>query len=190
MFPFRLRTRDFSVLFSSVDWILSGSWSRHGVIFAGRFTLSQADHLPWGMQRICRPFFRIYLCLSRDFVNKHVFLQLNLHWNSPKLPWGMQRICGPFVLRTTIMPFKRFLSCDTRSLDLCILFKFILIFFIPLTHFAPFFRFSYILLYTNFCVCILPREIVFLFLMTLCSEFYYYFKFLQSKASFELHFSF
>ena len=120
-------------------------------------------------------FFRIYLCLSRDFVNKHVFLLLDLHWNSAKLPWGMQRICGPFVLRTIIMPFKRFLSCDTRSLDLCILFKFILIFFIPLTHFAPFFRFSYILLYTNFCVCILPREIVFLFLTTLCSEFYYYF---------------
>ena len=52
-------------------------------------------------------FFRIYLCLSRDFVNKHVFLLLDLHWNSAKLPWGMQRICGPFVLRTIIMPFKR-----------------------------------------------------------------------------------
>ena len=58
------------------------------------------------MQRICGPFFRIYSCLSRDFVNQHVFLLLNLHWDSPKLPWGMQRICGPFVFQTIIMPFK------------------------------------------------------------------------------------
>ena len=52
-------------------------------------------------------YFRIYLCLSRDFVNQHVFLLLDLHWDSPKLPWGMQRICGPFVLKTIIKPFKR-----------------------------------------------------------------------------------
>ena len=48
-----------------------------------------------------------YLCSSRDFVNQHFFLLLDLHWDSPKLSWGMQRICGPFVLKTIIMPFKR-----------------------------------------------------------------------------------
>ena len=40
------------------------------------------------------------------------------------------------------------LSCDTRSLNLCILFKFIFL-LIPLIHSAPFLRFSHILLYTR-----------------------------------------
>ena len=111
-------------------------------------------------------FFRIYLCLSRDFVNQHVFFAARFTLRQPKTPWGMQRICEPFVLKTIIMPFKRFLPCDTRSLDLCILFKFILI-FLYLSHSAPFFHFSYILLYPNFFLCILPREIFLLFLMTL-----------------------
>ena len=38
--------------------------------------------------------------------------------------------------------------CDTRSLDRCILFKFI--FYISRTCFAPFLGFSHIFLYTNF----------------------------------------
>ena len=176
MFPSRLRTRVFSVLFSFLKWILSGSWSRHGVIFSKTLTYpacsSQVDlhwaspHLPWGMQRICGAFFfRIYLCLSRDFVNQHVFMLLDLHWDGPKLPWGMQRICGPFVLKTIIMPFKRFFVL-WHSLIRSLYFIHFYI-FIPLTHSAPFFRFSYILLYTNVFLCILPREIFFLFLMTL-----------------------
>ena len=176
MFPSRLRTRVFSVLFSFLKWILSGSWSRHGVIFSKTLTYpacsSQVDlhwaspHLPWGMQRICGAFFfRIYLCLSRDFVNQHVFLLLDLHWDSPKLPWGMQRIFVPFVLKTVIMPFKRFFVL-WHSLIRSLYFIHFYI-FIPLTHSAPFFRFSYILLYTNVFLCILPREIFFLFLMTL-----------------------
>ena len=133
-FASRLRTRVFSVLFSFVNWILSGSWSRHRVIFSKLISepacSSQVDlhwaspHLPWGMQRIFGRFFRIYLCLSKDFVNQHVFLLLDLHWDSPKLLWGMQRIWGPFVLKTIIMPFKRlFVLWHSLILDRCILFK-------------------------------------------------------------------
>ena len=51
--------------------------------------------------------------------------------------------------------------------------------FKPLIHSAPFLRFSLMLLYTNFFICILPREILFLSLMMLfigeSSELYFYF---------------
>ena len=105
-------------------------------------------------------FFRIYLCLSRDFVNRHVFLLLDLHRDSPKLPWGIQRICGPFVLKSILS--RDSLSCDTRSLNLCVLFKFIFL-LIPLIHSAPFLLFSHILLYTNFFWCnITTRNIFFI----------------------------
>ena len=53
------------------------------------------------------------------------------------------------------------MSRDTRSLDLCILFKFIFL-YIPLIHSAPFLRFSHSLLYTSFFSCILLHEIFFL----------------------------
>ena len=66
VFASRLRTRVFSVLFSFVNWILSGSWSRRRVIFS---------------KLLSEP-----ACSS----------QVDLHWASPHLPWGMQRICGPF----------------------------------------------------------------------------------------------
>ena len=133
VFASRLRTRVFSVLFSFVNWILSGSWSRHRVIF------------------------------SKPLSEPACFSPVDLHWASPHLPWGMQRICGPFILEfireilSTSMFFCRSiyietaqnsreecnefadllfwrlslclsrdsLSCDTRLLNLCILFKFI-----------------------------------------------------------------
>ena len=36
------------------------------------------------MQRICGPFFRIYLCLSTDFINHHVFFAARLSLRQPK----------------------------------------------------------------------------------------------------------
>ena len=119
MFASRLRTRVFSVLFSSVNWLLSGSWSRHRVIFSKLTSepvcSSQVDlhwaspHLPWGVQSICGPFFRICLSFKRFCQPACFFLLLDLHWDSPKLPWGIQWICGPFVSKTIIiiMPFNR-----------------------------------------------------------------------------------
>ena len=59
VFASRPRTRVFSVLFSFVNWILSGTWSRHRVIFP---------------KRISEP-----ACS----------LQVDLHWASPHLPWGI-----------------------------------------------------------------------------------------------------
>ena len=175
-FAFRLRTRVFSVLFSFVNWILSGSWSRHRVIFpkllsepacSSQVNLHWASpHLPWGMQCICGPFFIEFIYVFREILSTSIFfLLLDLNWDSPKLPWGMQRICGPFVLKIIIMPFKRlFVLWHLLIRSLYFIKVYI---FIPLIHSAPFLLFSHILLYTNFFWCILPREIFFLSLMTL-----------------------
>ena len=41
------------------------------------------------------------------FCQPALFMQLDLHWDSPKLPWGMHGIWRAFVLETIIMPFER-----------------------------------------------------------------------------------
>ena len=139
LFASRLRTRVLSVPFSSVNWILSGSWSRHRVTFSklisepacssqvDLLTLSQSSP-PVSNATYLRTFFKVYLCFSRDFFKQHVFLLLDLHWDSPKLPWGMQRICGPCFWRLSFCLSRDSLSCDTRSLDVCFLFKFIFLY--------------------------------------------------------------
>ena len=102
------------------------------------------------------------------FCQPACFLQLDLHWDSPKLPWGMYWICRPFVLKTIIVPFERlFVPWHSLIRSLYFIQVYILI---PLIHSAPFLRFWHILLYTNFFLCILPREIFFLSLMTLLLE--------------------
>ena len=94
-----------------------------------------------------------------NFVNQHVFLLLDSHWDSPKLPWGMQRIqCVPSVFHTNIMPFKR-LFVLWHSLT-CILFKFI---FYTSNTFRPILaRFSHILLYTIFYLMYITSRNIFL----------------------------
>ena len=124
------------------------------MFFAGRFILSQSSPPVRNATYLLTFYFRIY---SRDFVNQHVFLLLDLHWDNPKLPWGMQRICGPFVFQTIIMPFKR-LFVLWHSLIRSLYFIQVYI-FIPLIHSAPFLRFSHILLYTNFFTYITTRNI-------------------------------
>ena len=103
------------------------------VFFAGQFTLSQSSPPVRNATYLRTFFFRIYLCLSRDFVNQHVFLLLDLHWDSPKLPWGMQRICGPFVFQTIIMPFKRLFVLWHSLINRSLYFIQVYI-FIPLIH--------------------------------------------------------
>ena len=113
------------------------------MFFAGRFTLSRSSP-PVRKATYLRTFF--FWIYSRVFVNQHVLLLLDLHWDSPKLPWGMQRICRPFVLKTIITTFKR-LFVLWHSLIRSLYFIQVYI-FIPLIHSAPFLRFSRILLYT------------------------------------------
>ena len=165
VFASRLRTRVFSVLFSFVNWILSGSWTRYWGLYSqnvyqNQRVLRRLIYIEPVLTRnatYLRTFFLEFFCLSRDFINHHVFLLLDLHWDSPKLPWAMQRTCGPFVLKTFIMPFKR-LSVLWHSLIRSLYFIQIYI-FIPLTHSAPFLGFSHVLLYTNFFTYSTTRNI-------------------------------
>ena len=97
------------------------------MFFPGQFTLSQSSP-PVRNATYLRTFFlRIYLCLSRDFVNQHVFLPLDLHWDSPKLP-SLNEFTDLLCWRLSLCLSRDSLSCDTRSLDLCILFKFIFLY--------------------------------------------------------------
>ena len=69
--------------------------------------------------------------------------------------WGPPPPCKQALCPVTLTHFSN------HSLNpLLTMFK-------PLIHSAPFLRFSLMLLYTNFFICILPREVLFLSLMML-----------------------
>ena len=174
VFTSRLRTSVFSVLFSFANWILSGSWSRHRVIFSKHLSdpawSLQVDlhwaspRLAWGMQRICRPlFFRIYLCHSRDFVNQHVFCRSIYMETALNSREECIEFADLFFLRLSLCLSRDSLSCDTRSLDRCILFKFIFLYlwYIP-PHSCAFDAFYFTTIFSY-----VPREIFFLSLMIL-----------------------
>ena len=154
VFASRLRTRVFSVLFSFVNWILSGSWSRHKVIFSKLLSEPawslQVDlhwaspHLPW-IQRICRHLFlRVYSFLSRDFVNQHAFcssIYIETALNSRD---EYIEFVDLLFWRLSLCLSRDSLSRDTRSLDLCILFTFIYLYlwYIP-SHYCTFHTFYF-----------------------------------------------
>ena len=153
------------------------------MFFAGRFTLSQSSPPARNATYFRTFYFRIY---SRDFVIRHVFLLLDLHWDSPKLPCGMQRICRPFVFQTIISAFQEegFLGgAQSRRLrkpglgrsylriffqeTLCpvtlaheIFVFYSSLYFCTSNTFSPILaRFSHILVYTNFFfLCILHAK--------------------------------
>ena len=143
-----------------------------------------SPHLLWGMQRICGPFYQD-LCVSGDFVSQHVFLLLDLQ---PKTPTrSATNFADLLFLRLSLCLSRDSLFCDTHSLDLCILSKFIFLYlwYIPprscafhTLYFTP--NFSYVYF----------RAKYFYPWWRCSSELNYYFKFQQSKASFELYFSF
>ena len=103
------------------------------------------------------------LFMSLDFVNQHVFLvYIETAQNSHE---ECNEYTDLLFWRLSLCLSRESLSCDTRSLDLCILFKFILLYlrYIPphscafhTVYFTPIF--SDVYYYANFC---------FLFLMTL-----------------------
>ena len=146
------------------------------MFFAGRFTLSQSSR-PVRSAKYLRTFFVEFVCLSRDFVNQHVFLPLDLHWDSPKLPWGIQRICGPIVLKTIIMPFNR-LFVLWHSLTRSLYFIQVYI-FIPLINSASFFRAFHTSYFTPFFFSYVYYHAKYFSYpcWRCCSEFNYYFKF-------------
>ena len=175
VFASRLRTRVFSVLFSFVNWVLSGSWSRHRVIFSKLLSVPACSslidlhwaspHLPWGMQRICGPFFLEFIYVFREILSASMFFCCSIHIETAQNSREERNEFAELLFWRLSTPFKR-LFVLWHSLIRSLYFIQVYI-FKPLIQSAPFLRFSHISLYTNFSWCILPREIFFLHLMTL-----------------------
>ena len=160
VFASRLRTRVFNVLFSFVNWILSGSWSRHRVIFSKLLSepacSSQVDlhwaslHLPWGVQRICWPFILEFI---REILSTSMFFCCSIYIETAQ---NSSEECNEFAdllfWRLSLCLSRDSLSYDIRSLDLCILFKFLFLYlwYIPphscafhTFYFTPIFSYVY-----------------------------------------------
>ena len=122
------------------------------MFFAGRFTLSQSSP-PVRNATYLRTFLlRIYSCLSRDFVNQHVFLLLDLHWDSPKL---FCFLFSPCLSRDS-------LSCDTRSYSIVVFYLSLYFYTSDRTSdkFRPIFAlFTHFTLYQFFLIYITTRNI-------------------------------
>ena len=136
VFASRLRTRVFSVLFSFVNWILSASWTRHRVIFSKLLSepacSSQAElhwaspHLLWGMQRICGPFILEFIYVFREVLSTNMFFCCSIYIETAQNSREESNEFADLLFwRLSLCLSRDSLSCDTRSLDLCILFKFI-----------------------------------------------------------------
>ena len=119
--------------------------------------------------------FKIYLCFSRDFVKQHVFLLLDLHWDSPKLPWGIQRICGPFCFEDYHYAFQETLCPVTLAHQIFVFYS--NLYFYTSDTFRPILvLFTHFTLQQFFLMYITTRNI-FLFYpwWCCCSEFNHYF---------------
>ena len=77
----------------------------------------------WGPPPPCKQTLRIYLCLSRDFVNQHACFCCSIYVETAQ---NSREECNEFAellfRRLSLCLSRDSLSCDTRSLDLCILF--------------------------------------------------------------------
>ena len=100
--------------------------------------------------------------MSVDFVNQHVFfccsIYIEIAQNSREEYNGLADL---LFWRLSLCLSRQSLSCDTRSLDLCILFKFIFLYlwYIP-PHSCAFHTFYFTPIFSR----ILPREIFFFFI--------------------------
>ena len=103
-----------------------------------------------------------FIYVFREILSTSVFFAARFTSRQPKTP-----VRNPTNLRTFCFEDYHYafqetlLSRDSRSLNLCVLFKFIFL-LIPLIHSAPFLRFSHILLYTNFFWCNITTRNIFL----------------------------
>ena len=136
-----------------MNWILSGSWSRHRVIFSKPLSepacsspvnLHWASPHLWVMRRICGPFILEFI---REILSTSMFFCRSIYIETAQ---NSREECNAFA---DLLFSRLSLSLSRGSL------YFIQVYiFIPLIHSAPFLRFSHILLYTNFFLRILPRE--------------------------------
>ena len=154
------------------------------MFFPGKFTSSQSSP-PVSNASYLRIFFSEFIYFFREILLTIIFFCCSIYIETAQ---NSREECNEFVLKPTICISRDSLSCDTRSLDLCILFKSILLYlwYIP-PHCCAFYTFYFTPIFSG----VYYRAKYFSYpWWRRCSEFNYYFYFQQSKTSFKLSFSF
>ena len=101
-----------------------------------------SPHLPWGMQRICGPFILEFI---REILSTSMFFCCSIYIETAQNSREeYNELADLLFWRLSLCLSRESLSCDTRSLDLCTLFKFIFLYlwYIP-PHFCAFHTFSF-----------------------------------------------
>ena len=130
------------------------------MFLAGRFTLSHSS-------RICGLFFRVFFVFW-EILSTSMFFHCSIYIETAQ---NSREQCNELA-DLLFWILWLFLSRDSLWHSLIRSLYFIQIYiFVPLIHSAPFLRFSHVLLYTNFFLCILPREIFSYPWWRCCSEF-------------------
>ena len=118
------------------------------MFFAGRFTLSQSSP-PVRNATYLRTFFLEFIYVFREILSTSMFFCCSIYIETAQ---NSREECNEFAdllfWRLSLCLSRDSLSCDTRSLDLCILFNFI--FLLPLIHSAPFLRAFHTFYFTSF----------------------------------------
>ena len=91
------------------------------MFFAGRFTLSQSSP-PVKNATYLPAFFLEFIHVFREILSTSMFFCCSIYIETAQ---NSREECNEFVLKPTICISRDSLSCDTRSLNLCILFKFL-----------------------------------------------------------------
>ena len=116
------------------------------MFFCCSIYIGDSPKLPWGMQGICGPFILEFI---REILSSSMFFCCSICIETAQ---NSRVECNEFAnllfWRLSLCLSRDSLSCDTRSLDLSILFKFIFLYLF--IHSTPFLHFSHILLYTIF----------------------------------------
>ena len=158
------------------------------MFFPGQFTLSQSSPSVRNATYL-RTFFLEFIYVFRNILSTSMFFCC---WIYIETAQNSRRECNEFAdLLFWILSLclsRDSLSCDTRSLDLCILFKFIFLYlwFIP-PHSCAFHTFYFTLIFSS--VYYHAKYFSFPW-WRCCSEIYYYFHFQLSKTSVKLYSSF
>ena len=80
------------------------------------------------MQRICGPFFKKLFMFFERFCQLACFFAARFTLRQPKTPVRNATNLRTFCFEDYHYAFQETLSCDIRSLDLCILLKFIFLY--------------------------------------------------------------
>ena len=131
------------------------------MFFAGRFTLSQSSP-PVRNTTYFRTFFFKFIYVFREILSTSMFFCCSIYIETVQ---NSREECNEFAdllfFRLSLCLSRDSLSCDTRSLDLCILFKFIFLYlwYIP-PHSCAFHTFYFTSIITTRNIFLIPDDAV------------------------------